>query len=60
MAMTVAEQIKKEGWKKGKEEGKKEGKEETAANLLKLGIDVKTIIQATGLNEKEIKQLVTH
>ncbi|MCP4108302.1 MAG: Rpn family recombination-promoting nuclease/putative transposase [Desulfobacteraceae bacterium] len=52
MAMTVAEQIKKEG--------KKEGKEETAANLLKLGIDVKTIILATGLTEKEIKRLAGH
>ncbi|MCP4345093.1 MAG: hypothetical protein GY795_06150 [Desulfobacterales bacterium] len=56
MAMTVAEQIKQRGWK----EGKKEGKKETAANMLKLGIDMKTIIQATGLTEKEIKRLTVH
>ncbi len=41
------------GW----DEGKKEGKKETAANLLKLGMDVKVISKATGLSEKEIKKL---
>ncbi|MCP4111495.1 MAG: hypothetical protein GY749_39195 [Desulfobacteraceae bacterium] len=34
-----------------------EGKKETAANLLKLGMDLKIISQATGLSEKEIKKL---
>jgi predicted transposase/invertase (TIGR01784 family) len=57
MTMTVAEQIEERGREKWKKEGKTEGKEETALNLLKLGIDVKIIIQATGLSEKEIKRL---
>ncbi|MCP4108819.1 MAG: DUF2887 domain-containing protein [Desulfobacteraceae bacterium] len=43
-------QIKSEEWKK-------EGKKEIATNMLKMGMDVKTISKITGLSEKEIKHL---
>ncbi len=46
-----------EGKTEGKTEGKAEGRKETAINLLKMGIDVKIISQATGLSEEEVKQL---
>lgn len=35
----------------------KKGKEEVALNLLKLGVDIETIIKATGLTLEEIEQL---
>ena len=66
---TITEHVYNQGWIKGEAEGKAEGeakgeakgkaegKKETAINLLKMGIDVKIINQATGLQEKEIKQL---
>ncbi len=41
------------GWDKGE----KKAKEETAVNMLKIGMDVKIISQATGLSQKKIKQL---
>jgi len=37
--------------------GIKEGIKEAALNMLKMGIDVKIICQATGLTDKDIKQL---
>ncbi|RKZ54294.1 MAG: hypothetical protein DRR16_10820 [Candidatus Parabeggiatoa sp. nov. 3] len=40
-------------------EGKAEGKKEMAINLLKMGIDVETITQASGLQKEEIKQLTS-
>ena len=49
---TITEHIFNQG------EAKVEGKKDTARNLLKMGFDVKIINQATGLQEKEIKQLV--
>ena len=56
---------RKEGRKEGKAEGIKEGIEEgkktalisTAKNLLKLGISVADVIQATGLSEKEVSAI---
>ncbi|MDM8526178.1 Rpn family recombination-promoting nuclease/putative transposase [Desulfococcaceae bacterium HSG8] len=53
MAVSVAEQFKTEG----KIEGKIEGKKETAFNLLKMGMDVKFVMRATGLSEEEVRQL---
>jgi hypothetical protein len=54
------EQGKKEGIKQGLEEGKKQGelkaKIETAKKLLKKGIDIKIIVEATGLSKKELKK----
>jgi len=70
---TITEHIYNQGWIKGKIEGKAkgkakgkvdgkvegkiEGRKETAVNLLNMGVDVKFISQATGFDEKEIKQL---
>ncbi len=60
---TITEHIFNQGMLRGKAEGKTEGKtegkKETAVNLLKLGIDIKIVSQATGLSEEEIKQMIT-
>jgi predicted transposase/invertase (TIGR01784 family) len=59
---TISEHIFNQGMLKGISEGeargKAEGRRESAANLLKIGIDMKIITQATGLSEEEIKKLV--
>ncbi len=47
----------KEGRKKGIEEGKNKKQKEIAKKLLKIGIDIDKIMEATGLNEEEIKKL---
>ena len=39
------------------DEGKVEGKLETAKSLKKLGVPIETILEATGLTEKEIESL---
>jgi len=54
---TITEHIFNQGMLRGKAEGKAEGRRDTAANLMKLGIDIKIIMQATGLSEEEIKQM---
>jgi predicted transposase/invertase (TIGR01784 family) len=41
----------------GIEIGEKKGKRETAINLLNIGIDIETIIKATGLKREEIEAL---
>ena len=46
-----------EGIQKGIQKGIEKGKLETAENLLKLGVDIDIILKATGLSEKEIKDL---
>ena len=46
-----------EGMEKGLAEGRAEGKIEMAKNLKSLGVDVKTIMQASGLAEDQIEQL---
>jgi predicted transposase/invertase (TIGR01784 family) len=45
------------GLEKGKIEGKIEGKTEVALNMLRLGLDISLITDATGLREEEIKKL---
>ena len=47
----------KEGRKEGRKEGIKEGIKETTKNLLKLKVDLNTIIQATGLTQQEIENI---
>ena len=37
--------------------GRKEGKKETAKKLLKIGMKVEQIIEATGLTKEEIEKL---
>ncbi|GAB6100635.1 hypothetical protein JCM16358_25140 [Halanaerocella petrolearia] len=48
---------KKEGKAEGKIEGKKEGMIEMVENLLKVGVEVDKIIEASGLSEEEIKKI---
>lgn len=48
---------KEEGKKEGLEEGIKEAKLSTAKNLIKLGFDDETTIQATGLSKSEVEAL---
>lgn len=63
MAMTVAEQIKKEGrlegikqgLEQGREQGLKQAMEKIVLNMLKIGTDMAVICQATGLSEDEIR-----
>ena len=43
--------------KEGREEGRKEEKEEIAKKLLKLGLEINKIIEATGLTKEEIENL---
>lgn len=47
----------KTGIEKGKKLGRKEGIKETAKKMLDIGVDIKLIIQVTGLSEVEIKSL---
>ena len=51
-----------EGMAKGKAEGRAEGEKEAkvkiASNLLSLGVPIETIIQASGLSEGEIKNIL--
>ncbi|HIE02677.1 MAG TPA: hypothetical protein EYP59_20745 [Thiotrichaceae bacterium] len=58
---TITEHVYNQGWIKGaadgKTEGETEGRKKTAINLLKMGIDMEIITQATGLQKEEIKQL---
>jgi len=58
---TISEHIFNQGMIKGIAEGEAKGeakgRKKTAVNLLQMGIDIKTISQATGLSEEEIKQL---
>ena len=42
--------------KRAREEGREEGKLVTARNLLKLGVDLDTIVEATGLTKNEITE----
>lgn len=46
-----------EGIIKGRKSGIVEGKSETAKRLLKLGIDIETIVKATELSREEIEKL---
>ena len=46
-----------EGLKRGLEQGIKQGLEQTARNLLKAGVDMKIIVETTGLTRKAIESL---
>jgi len=52
------DKARNEGREEGLVEGEKKGKRETAINLLKMGIDIDSIIKATGLVKKEIEDLI--
>ena len=55
------EKGREEGMEKGREEGIEKGmekaKKDMVLRLLKMGLEVKKILKATGLSQKEIKKL---
>jgi predicted transposase/invertase (TIGR01784 family) len=51
------EEIYEKGMEKGMEKGREEEKIEIARNLLKLGLTLESITQATGLDLKTLKKL---
>ena len=55
---TLADRLRSEGEKIGRKEGKKEAKLETARKLIKRGVDMDIIVEATGLPKQEIEKLV--
>ncbi len=54
---TITEHVYNQGWIQGEAKGEAKGKKEMARNLLKMGVDVETLTQASGLQTEEIKQL---
>ena len=54
---TALRQGRAEGRAEGRVEGRSEGMKEMAKNLKSLGVDVKTIMQASGLTEEQIERL---
>jgi predicted transposase/invertase (TIGR01784 family) len=50
---TLAQRLRQEG----KQEGEKEAKRETAKTLIKRGVDINIIAEATGLTPEELEQL---
>jgi predicted transposase/invertase (TIGR01784 family) len=59
---TLADRLRSEGEKIGEKRGRKEGKKEanleTARKLIKRGVDMDIIIEATGFTRQEIEKLV--
>ena len=55
---TLADRLRSEGREEGRKEGKKEGKLETARKLIKRGVDMDIIVEATGFSRQEIEKLV--
>ncbi|MEL5864859.1 Rpn family recombination-promoting nuclease/putative transposase, partial [Clostridium cochlearium] len=53
----VEERGIQKGMEKGIEKGIEKGKIEVARNLLKMGMDLLAIMQATGLSKEEIKKI---
>jgi len=58
--MTLFEKIQEaqeDARKEGREEGREERQKELIRNLLRVGTDIKQLIQATGLSEEKIREL---
>ncbi len=63
--MTAAQRLEQQGIKKGIKTGRQEGirlgeqkaKQEVARSLLKMGLPVQSIIEVTGLSERELAEL---
>ena len=51
------EEGRQEGLQEGIKEGRQEEKLETAKNMIKLGLDIDTIIKVTGLSKEIIEKL---
>jgi len=52
---TIGPQLKEEG----KKEGEKIGKEETAKELIKRGVDMDIIEEATGISREELEKMAS-
>jgi len=57
IGLQLKDEGKEEGKREGKREGKKEGKEETARELIKRGVDINIIAEATGFPKEEVEKL---
>ncbi|WP_017347654.1 Rpn family recombination-promoting nuclease/putative transposase [Pantoea sp. A4] len=55
--MTIAEQLKQEGWEEGREEGKLETMEKIVQRLLRQGKDMSTIQDLIGLSDSDIEKI---
>jgi predicted transposase/invertase (TIGR01784 family) len=55
---TLADRLRSEGEKRGEKRGRKEAKLETARKLIKRGVDMDIIVEATGFPKQEIEKLV--
>ncbi|MGE8711923.1 Rpn family recombination-promoting nuclease/putative transposase [Leptospira interrogans] len=55
LAMTTAERLISEGMQRGIEQGIEKGKLEDASKMLSKRIDLKTVLEITGLSEKTLK-----
>ncbi|ULH30891.1 hypothetical protein [Leptospira weilii] len=55
LTMTTAERLISEGMRQGIEKGIEKGKLETAGKMLQKGIDLKTILEITGLTEQDLR-----
>ncbi|VXD16192.1 conserved hypothetical protein [Planktothrix serta PCC 8927] len=53
----IYQEILQEGRLEGKLEGKLEAKEEVALNLLRMGLSLEQVVQATGLSVEDIPSL---
>ncbi len=49
--------IEKKATQRGREQGIEQGKMEVAKNLIKMGMDLLTVIKATGLTEEEVNEV---
>ncbi len=61
--MTAAQRLEQQGIKKGRREGirlgEQKAKQEVARSLLKMGLPVQAIIEATGLSERALAELAS-
>nr|WP_283783765.1 hypothetical protein [Leptospira weilii] len=55
LTMTTAERLISEGIQQGIEKGIEQEKLETAGKMLQKGIDLKTILEITGLTEQDLR-----
>ena len=56
-AIEQLKEAKEKGMQQGMQQGKQQGKLETAANLKKMGVQMDTIIAATGLTQEQVEAL---
>lgn len=55
--MTIAQQLEQKGIEKGIQLGRQEGKLEVARSLLKMGMPIESVQEATGLSEDDLAQI---